>query len=209
MQNPTSPLNLCVFGHPSANPGEVATALEAAVGTLPTGDISCALFVVNPNTVIDQATIDQWQSFDEFLTPRMIVVTQLDGNNGDFDDAVMLANRVFDQLATPYLVLHDDDGSPRALISLSDMVITDYSTTPPTKSPCEPEHETLVQEFRDEYLELVPLHVVAAALLVTVGIGLTVIVIVVGFPTQLPVVEVGVTIYCTLPELALLGLVRI
>ncbi|ASY19899.1 elongation factor G-like protein [Candidatus Planktophila vernalis] len=155
MQNPTSPLNLCVFGHPSANPGEVATALGASVGTQATGDISCALFVVNPNTGIDQATIDQWQSFDEFLTPRMIVVTQLDGNNADFDDAVMLANRVFDQIATPYLVLHDDDGSPRALISLSDMVITDYSTTPPTKNPCEPEHETLVQEFRDEYLELV------------------------------------------------------
>ena len=58
-------------------------------------------------------------------------------------------------------------------------------------------------------LGLVPLHVVAAALLVTVGIGLTVIVIVVGFPTQLPVVEVGVTIYCTLPELALLGFARI
>jgi len=73
----------------------------------------------------------------------------------DFDDAVMLANRVFDQIATPYLVLHDDDGSPRALISLSDMVITDYSTTPPTHDACEPEHETLVQEFRDEYLELV------------------------------------------------------
>ena len=61
----------------------------------------------------------------------------------------------------------------------------------------------------NEILGLVPLHVVAAALLVTVGIGLTVIVIVVGFPTQLPVVEVGVTIYCTLPELALLGFARI
>jgi uncharacterized protein YhfF len=67
----------------------------------------------------------------------------------------MLATRVFDQVATPYLVLHDEDGSPRALISLSDMVITDYSTTPPTHNACEPEHETLVQEFRDEYLELI------------------------------------------------------
>ena len=35
------------------------------------------------------------------------------------------------------------------------MIITDYSTTPPTRNACEPEHETLVQEFRDEYLELV------------------------------------------------------
>jgi hypothetical protein len=125
------------------------------MGTEANGDISCALFVVNPNTGIDQVTIDQWQSFDEFLTPRMIVVTELDGNSADFDDAVMLATRVFDQVATPYLVLHDEDGSPRALISLSDMIVTDYSTTPPTRNACEPEHETLVQEFRDEYLELV------------------------------------------------------
>jgi hypothetical protein len=61
----------------------------------------------------------------------------------------------------------------------------------------------------NEILGLVPLHVVAVALLLTAGIGFTVIVIVVGFPTQLPVVDVGVTIYCTLPELALLGFARI
>ena len=155
MQNHTSSLNLCVFGHPSANPGDVAAALGAKLGAHAIGEVSLAIFAINPNTGIDQETIDQWQSFDEFLTPRMIVVTQLDGNNADFDDAVMLATRVFDQVATPYLVLHADDGSPRALISLSNMVITDYSTTPPTQNPCEPEHETLVQEFRDEYLELV------------------------------------------------------
>ena len=133
MQNPTSPLNLCVFGHPSANPGEVATALGATLGTQATGDISCALFVVNPNTGIDQATIDQWQSFDEFLTPRMIVVTQLDGNNADFDDAVMLANRVFDQVTTPYLVLHDDEGYPSALIDLETLEIIDYSQSPTSR----------------------------------------------------------------------------
>ncbi len=98
MQNPTSPLNLCVFGHPSAHPQEVAKALGAALGTQANGDISCALFVVNPNTGIDQETIDQWLSFDEFLTPRMIIVTELDGNSADFDDAVMLATRVLIKL---------------------------------------------------------------------------------------------------------------
>ena len=66
-----------------------------------------------------------------------------------------MANRVLDQVATPYLVLHDDDGLPRALISLTDMSVIDYSTTPSTLTMSEPEHETLVQEFRDEYLELV------------------------------------------------------
>ena len=84
-----------------------------------------------------------------------MVVTDLEKDVGDFDDAVMLANRVFDQIATPYLVLHDDDGLPRALISLNDMMIIDYSTEPPTRTNSEAEHEVLVQEFRDEYLELV------------------------------------------------------
>ena len=41
----------------------------------------------------------------------------------------------------------------------------------------------------------VPLHVLAVVELVTAGVGLTVTVIVVGEPAQLPVVDVGVTIY--------------
>ena len=57
-------------------------------------------------------------------------------------------------MTTPYLVLHDEAGLPCALISLQTMRIIDYSSNPPTDLPCEPEHETLVQEFRDEYLEL-------------------------------------------------------
>jgi hypothetical protein len=67
----------------------------------------------------------------------------------------MIANRVFSPMATPYLVLHDEAGLPIALISLGDLSIVDYSTTPPTSRMSDPEHQTLVQEFRDEYLELV------------------------------------------------------
>jgi hypothetical protein len=58
-------------------------------------------------------------------------------------------------MATPYLVLHDDDGLPIALISLADLSIIDYSTTPPTSRMSDSEHQTLVTEFRDEYIELV------------------------------------------------------
>jgi hypothetical protein len=57
-------------------------------------------------------------------------------------------------MITPYLVLHDEVGMPAALISLSDLQITDYSTDPKTIRSSEEEHQTLVQEFRDEYLEL-------------------------------------------------------
>jgi hypothetical protein len=55
----------------------------------------------------------------------------------------------------------------------------------------------------------VPLQVVAVFAVVTVGDGFTVTVIVYGAPVQLPVVDVGVTTYSTVPAVVLLGLVRV
>jgi hypothetical protein len=114
-----------------------------------------AIFAINPSAGVDQETISRWAELDEYQIPRLVVVTHLEKQEADFDDAVMIANRVFSPMATPYLVLHDEAGLPIALISLGDLSIVDYSTTPPTSRMSDPEHQTLVQEFRDEYLELV------------------------------------------------------
>jgi hypothetical protein len=51
--------------------------------------------------------------------------------------------------------------------------------------------------------------VVAVFAVVTVGDGFTVTVIVYGAPVQDPVVDTGVIIYCTVPAVVLLGLVRV
>jgi hypothetical protein len=56
---------------------------------------------------------------------------------------------------------------------------------------------------------LPPLQTDVVAALVTAGVGFTVIVIVDGDPGQLPVVDVGVTIYCTVPAVELLPLVSV
>jgi hypothetical protein len=64
----------------------------------------------------------------------------------------MLGNRVFDQLITPFLVLHGDKGEPIALINLENLEITDYSASPAVTRESEPEHHELVSEFREEYL---------------------------------------------------------
>jgi translation elongation factor EF-G len=149
-----SPQSIAIYGHESADPEAVAHAFGGRVMDSIDPQMACAIFVINPAMGIDQATIDLWRSIDEYQTPRIVVVTQLENQEADFDDAVMLANRVFDHVATPYLVLHDDAGIPCALISLETMRVSDYTTFPPLESACEPEHETLVQEFRDEYLEL-------------------------------------------------------
>ena len=142
-----------VYGHASASPQSVASAFGATVSESPESDSDLAIFAINPAAGIDQQAIDNWAALDDFQIPRLVVVNGLEGQELDFDDAVMLANRVFTQLITPYLVLHDDNGEPTALIRLQDLQIIDYSKNPPALGPSDPEHEELVREFREEYLE--------------------------------------------------------
>ena len=54
-----------------------------------------------------------------------------------------------------------------------------------------------------------PLQVVAVLAVVTTGFGFTVTVMVKGVPEQEPDVEVGVTTYCTVPAVVLLGFVSV
>ena len=143
-----------VYGHASASPQAVASAFSGTVANSPESESDLAIFAINPAAGIDQETIENWAALDDFQIPRLVVVNGLDGQELDFEDAVMVANRVFAQLVTPYLVLHDDGGAPTALISLQDLQIIDYSQTPAHIRASDPEHEELVREFREEYFEL-------------------------------------------------------
>lgn len=142
-----------IYGHVSASPQAVASALGGEIGQVPAPETDLAIFTINPSAGIDPETIAHWTAFDDYQTPRIVVVTGLDGQELDFEDAVMVANRVFDQLVTPYLVLHGDDGNPAALIRLDDLMIVDYTTSPKSLRHCDPEHEELVREFREEYFD--------------------------------------------------------
>jgi len=143
-----------VYGHASASPQAVASAFSGTVANSPESESDLAIFAINPAAGIDQETIENWAALDDFQIPRLVVVNGLDGQELDFEDAVMVANRVFTQLVTPYLVLHDDGGEPTALIRLQDLQIIDYSQTPAHIRASDPEHEELVREFREEYFEL-------------------------------------------------------
>ena len=144
-------LTISVYGHSSANPESVASLFGGKHVAQSDGSEDVAIFVINPNTGVDEQTVANWGALDDFQTPRIIVVTELDSGEADFDDAVLLANRLFDQVVTPYLVLHDDLGAPCALISLETQEIIDYSETPEKTIASDPEHKTLVSEFVEEY----------------------------------------------------------
>ena len=145
--------SIFIYGHVSAHPEQIAEAFGGMVSKVVDPTCDAAIFVVNPAAGIDAETIELWRGFDEYQTPRLIAVTVLDGMELDFDDAIMLANRVFDQTITPYLVLHGENGSPIGTISLATLKTTDYSTTPPTKDHADSELIEVVEEFRDEFLE--------------------------------------------------------
>lgn len=151
MASHSSDLTISVYGHSSANPESVAALFGGKHVSEADGSEDVAIFVINPNSGVDEQTIANWGALDDFQTPRLIVVTELESGEADFDDAVLLANKLFDQVVTPYLVLHDDLGAPCALISLETQEIIDYSEALEKTIPSDPEHKTLVSEFVDEY----------------------------------------------------------
>lgn len=148
----TSAKRIHIYGHVSAQPKAIANLFGAEVSDIAVAESDLAIFVVNPAAGIDQPTIDLWQSLSDFQLPRLVIVNELEGSDSDFEDAIMLGNRVFDQLATPFLVLHGDKGEPIALISLENLEIRDYTTSPPSVRASDIEHQELVADFRAEYL---------------------------------------------------------
>ena len=144
-------MEIRLYGHQSAATSALSTALNAAISKEIESEISCAIFAINASSGVDQRTVELWQGFDELLMPRILVITGFNEGLQDFDDAVLLAKRLLDEVATPVLVLHDDDGTPCALIDLETLKINNYRTNEITDA--DPEHIEFISEFRDEYLE--------------------------------------------------------
>lgn len=139
-----------LYGHPSAATSALSDALSAPISEKVDSEISAAIFAINASSGVDQKTVELWHQFDELLTPRILVVTGFNEGLQDFDDAVLLAKRLLDDVATPVLVLHDDDGTPCALINLESLKINNYRTNEITNA--DSEHLEIVAEFREEYL---------------------------------------------------------
>ena len=142
--------NIKLYGHASAATQALSQALNAPISKEVDSEISAALFAINASSGIDQNTVELWHSFDDLLMPRILIITGFNEGLQDFDDAVLLAKRLLDDVATPVLVLHDDDGTPCALIDLETLKINNYRTG--ERTDADSEHIELVSEFREEYL---------------------------------------------------------
>ena len=131
---------------------DLATALGVAIAPLESAD--CAIFIVSAKDGIVRADSDSWATARELYIPSVVVITDLTAENEtDFEDMAAIAGRILDPVVTPYLVLHLDDGTPIALIDLITQQIIDYSESEIAIRESDHEHQEVIAEFRDEYIE--------------------------------------------------------
>lgn len=99
--------------------GEVRAGLRAA---------DAALFVVSAVDGVDGTTRRLWEECAGVGMPRAIVVTHVDQQRGDFDDALATCRSAFGDGVQPlYLPLLDDAEEPAGLISLLSQEVFDLS----------------------------------------------------------------------------------
>jgi hypothetical protein len=149
----TPKLQVSIVGKSSGEITQYFGLAQQSASTLDSSD--AAIFIVSAIDGISSADIDIWNLARELYIPSLILITDLTNGETDFDDMSAIAGRMLDPVQTPYLVLHDDNGNPTALISLDSLKLSDYSSGSLIERDSDPEHKVLVFEFRKEYLEAI------------------------------------------------------
>jgi len=126
--------------------GELRAGLRAA---------DAALFVVSAVDGVDATTVSLWEECAAVGMPRAVVVTRLDHQRADFDEAVAVCQRVFGDNVLPlYLPLLADEGGVAGLIGLLSKKVFDYSGGfPPKEREPDPEHLDLIETARNALIE--------------------------------------------------------
>ena len=158
-----NPPRWILAGHSSSQPRELLDDLELSQAEVIVEESSefaeidfnaCDAFmlVINAKTGVSGAMIELWNRVSDRQIPRMILVNGLELSEIDFDDIVLIINRVLENVVTPYLVLHDEVGEPSGLISIDDGLVHDYSGTEEINYKADDELLNLVTEFREELM---------------------------------------------------------
>jgi len=99
--------------------GDLRAGLRAA---------DAALFTVSATDGVDGLTQMLWDECAAVGTPRAVVITKIDHQRGDFDEALAACRTAFgDSVAPLYLPVADDQGNVQGLIGLLSQRFYDYS----------------------------------------------------------------------------------
>ncbi|WP_439677451.1 elongation factor G-like protein EF-G2 [Embleya sp. MST-111070] len=129
--------------------GDLRAGLRAA---------DAALFVVSAADGVDGSTRMIWDECASIGMPRAIVITKLDQARADFDEMVLICQRVFgdpdsDTVLPLYLPLHGEDESVAGLMGLLTQRVYDYSSGTRQSLDPDPEHLPLIEDARNRLIE--------------------------------------------------------
>jgi len=113
-----------------------------------------ALFVVSAADGVDGATQLLWEECAAVGMPRAVVVTKLDSPRADFDETVLICQRVFGDGVQPlYLPLLDDHEQVGGVMGLLSQRVYDYTGGQRVEKEPDPEHLELIEGPRNALIE--------------------------------------------------------
>ena len=148
--------NLISSARPAIFPfGDSAVELSNQLGSTAPSLQDADIFLITVSAVsgVTPVGIELWNQARELYVPSIVVVDDLVGSDTDFDDMIPIIGRLLEPVVNPFLILHDDNGLPTALIDLDSLRVIDYSNGAREVRESDPEHKLLVFEFRMEYLD--------------------------------------------------------
>jgi elongation factor G len=127
--------------------GDLRAGLRAA---------DAALFTVSAADRIDGLTKMLWEECAAVGTPRAVVITKIDHQRGDFDEALAACRDAFgDAVAPLYLPVTDDKGSVKGLLGLLSERFYDYSSGTRADSDPDPGDAGRMAEARGTLIEAI------------------------------------------------------
>jgi elongation factor G len=125
--------------------GDLRAGLRAA---------DAALFAVSAADGVDGLTRMLWEECASVGMPRAVVITKIDHQRGDFDEALAACRAAFgDSVAPLYLPVGGGDAGPRGLIGLLSQRFYDYADGTRTERDPEPDYAGRMEELRGELIE--------------------------------------------------------
>jgi elongation factor G len=125
--------------------GDLRAGLRAA---------DAALFAVSAAEGVDGLTKMLWEECAAVGMPRAVIITKIDHQRGDFDEALAACREAFGESVAPlYLPVNGPDGTPTGLIGLLSQRFYDYSGGNREEKDPDPGSADRVEELRGELIE--------------------------------------------------------
>ncbi|HEX8119297.1 MAG TPA: elongation factor G, partial [Pyrinomonadaceae bacterium] len=116
----------------------------------------CALVVVDAVTGVEVGTEKAWAYANEFITPRMMVITKVDKERADFGAALDSARSTFSRAIVPFTLPIGQEASFKGVVDIVHMKAYEYDANGKAKEiPIPEQGRDVVDKERERLVEVI------------------------------------------------------